>query len=134
MTEYLIHCTLKWRHLIVRQWLIHSGIQPAQQAFLCSSGAKNYRALTGAIKRGGRGRGRGRKEGSFLRSPPPPRPSFFCSRPIFRAGKTLKTPFFALCSTETLARQAKQMFVTAVCVLFLLKLNGPSQRIFMVCV
>ena len=28
------------------------------------------------------------------------------SRPIFRAGKTLKTRFFALCSTETLATQA----------------------------
>ena len=28
MTEYysLIHCTLKWRHLIVRQWLIQSDI------------------------------------------------------------------------------------------------------------
>ena len=28
MTEYhsLIHCTLKWGHLIARQWLIHSGI------------------------------------------------------------------------------------------------------------
>jgi len=31
---------------------------------------------------------------------------YFCSRPIFRAGKTPKTPFFALCSTETLATQA----------------------------
>ena len=27
--------------------------------------------------------------------------------------------------------QFKQMFVTAVCVFFLLKLNNPSQRIFM---
>ena len=28
MIEYhsLIHCTLKWEHLIVRQWLIHSGV------------------------------------------------------------------------------------------------------------
>ena len=33
-------------------------------------------------------------------------PSYFCSRPIFRAGKTPKTPFVALCSTETLATQA----------------------------
>ena len=32
-------------------------------------------------------------------------PPYFCSCPIFRAGKTPKTPFFALCSTETLATQ-----------------------------
>jgi len=32
--------------------------------------------------------------------------SYFCSRPIFRAGKTPKTAFSALCSTETLATQA----------------------------
>ena len=33
---------------------------------------------------------------------------YFCSRsrPIFRAGKTPKTPFFALCATETLPMQA----------------------------
>ena len=41
-----------------------------------------------------------------LPSPTPP-PSYFCSRPIFRAGETLKTRFFALFSTETLAMQAK---------------------------
>ena len=29
-----------------------------------------------------------------------------CSGPIFQAGKSRKTPFFALCSTETLATQA----------------------------
>ena len=29
----------------------------------------------------------------FLPSPPPPPPSYFCSRPIFRAGKTPKAPF-----------------------------------------
>ena len=33
---------------------------------------------------------------------------YFCSRPIFRAGETLKTRFFALFSTETLAMQANE--------------------------
>ena len=50
----------------------------------------------------------------FLPSPPPP-PPYFCSRPIFRAGKTPRTRFFALCSTETLATQATgtaQQFLT----------------------
>ena len=42
-------------------------------------------------------------------SPPPP--SYFCSRPIFRAGKTLKSPFFALCSTEMLAAQATVVLI-----------------------
>ena len=45
-------------------------------------------------------------ETSILLRPPPP-PSYFCSRPIFRAGRTRKTPFFGLCSTETLATQTK---------------------------
>ena len=42
----------------------------------------------------------------FLPSSPPPPPSYFCSRPNFRAGKTPKPCFFALCLTETLATQA----------------------------
>ena len=44
---------------------------------------------------------------SFAPLPHPP-PSYFCSRPIFRAGETLKTRFFALFSTETLATQARE--------------------------
>ena len=48
-----------------------------------------------------------RKRVFFAPLPPPPPPSYFCSRLIFRAGKTPKTPFVALCSTETLATQAK---------------------------
>ena len=45
---------------------------------------------------------------SFPPPPPPPLPpSYFCSRPIFRAGKTSKTLFVALCPTETLTMQAK---------------------------
>ena len=32
----------------------------------------------------------------------------FCSLPIFLASKTPKTPFFALCFTETLATQARE--------------------------
>ena len=36
MTEYhsLIHCTWKWRHLIERQWLIHSGIHQYDLKYL----------------------------------------------------------------------------------------------------
>ena len=45
-----------------------------------------------------------------LPSPPLPHRSFFCSHPIFRAGKILKIPFLSLPmlpnSTETLAIQA----------------------------
>ena len=47
------------------------------------------------------------KNGTRAKITPPP-PSYFCFRPIYRAGKTPKTPFFALCSTETLATQASQ--------------------------
>ena len=42
----------------------------------------------------------------FLLPLPHPLLLIFCSRPIFRAGKTPKTLFFALCSSETLATQA----------------------------
>ena len=37
---------------------------------------------------------------------PHPSPSYFCSRPFFHAAKMPKTPFFVLCSAETLATQA----------------------------
>ena len=47
----------------------------------------------------------------FHLSPPPLPPFYFRSRPIFRAGKTPKSPFFALCSTETLATQARNSLV-----------------------
>ena len=42
----------------------------------------------------------------FLLFPLTPPPSYFCSRPIFRAGKRRKPRFFDLCSRETLAAQA----------------------------
>ena len=50
----------------------------------------------------------GEKWGESKNKKDPPRPSYFCSRPIFRAGKTPKAPFLlrSFCSTETLATQA----------------------------
>jgi len=62
------------------------------------------------VKEGGGG-GEGRKEShSFLPLSQPPL-SFFGSRPIFRADKTPKIPFFGLSllpnPTETLATQAR---------------------------
>ena len=36
-----------------------------------------------------------------------------CPRPSFRAGRTRKTPFFALCSTETLVTQATVYYVSS---------------------
>lgn len=38
---------------------------------------------------------------------PLPLSFLFCSQPIFRASKKPKSPFFALCTTETLATQAR---------------------------
>ena len=44
--------------------------------------------------------GEGGREGRNICSPPPPLPSYFFLSPHFSRGKTLKSPFFALCSTE----------------------------------
>ena len=73
-----------------------------------------------------RGWRRGRKEGnsvSFAPLPHPP-PSYFCSRPIFHAGETLKTRVFALFSTETLAMQARQNMTCPVNLLLSCILNS----------
>ena len=68
-----------------------TGLACIVNVFLCGLGAKNYRAINGTSKRGGRGR----KE---ERIPfPNPRLSFlWLSRPIFCAGKMPKIPFLHL--------------------------------------
>ena len=49
----------------------------------------------------------GEKWQRYCSFPPPPLSFLFCSRPIFCASKKPKSPFFALCATETLATQAR---------------------------